>query len=96
LIDVGMCERAALAHTAPCATSPASAVILARSVARVMGGRSPHWAPPVLKSSRNARMSDSGLPTVILSRLWVGPWLIPMPKRKRPPESSWISAAVAA
>jgi hypothetical protein len=41
-----------------------------------------------LTFSTNARMSDSGLPGVTPRRWWVGPWAIPMPKRKRPPETS--------
>ena len=39
--DSVMCERAALAHTAPSAISPASATIRLRSVASVIGGSAP-------------------------------------------------------
>ena len=39
--DSAMCERAALAHTAPFAISPASATIFVRSVASVIGGSAP-------------------------------------------------------
>ncbi len=92
--DVGMCERAALAHTAPWAISPASATIFCRSVARTRGGSGPACFAPVWSSPTKRRMSSSGLPAVTLSLARVSPWLTPIPKRKRPPESSWTSAAV--
>ncbi len=92
--DRGMCERAALAHTAPWAISADSAVIFFRSVARVSGGSSPDCFAPARSSPTNRRISSSGLPAFTPRRSCVGPWLTPMPKRKRPPDSSCTRAAV--
>ena len=89
-----MCERAALAHTAPWAISPARATIFALSVASTMGGSAPACAAPARSALTKRRMSSSGVPAFTLSRSSVGPWLTPIPKRNRPPESSWRRAAV--
>ena len=89
-----MCERAALAHTAPWAISAASSTIRRRKVARMMGGSSPAFWAPARRSSTKRRMSARGFPTCKRSRACVGPWLTPIPKRKRPRDSSWIRAAV--
>src|SRR4026207_150544 len=60
--DFGMYERAALAHTAPSAISPESAVIFFLSVASVIGGSSPTCFAPVSRSCTKRRMSSSGFP----------------------------------
>jgi hypothetical protein len=83
-----MCERAAFAHTAPWAISPARATIFWRRVASTRGGSGPACLAAVCSSPTKRRMSSRGLPAVSLSRARVGPWLTPMPKRKRPPEIS--------
>ena len=94
--DSGMCERAPLAHTAPWAISPASSTMRWRRVARTIGGSAPWFFAPASRSLTKRRMSSSGLPAWTRSRAWVGPWLTPMPKRKRPPDTSWMKAAVCA
>ncbi len=66
--DAGMCERAALAHTAPCAISPARATIPFLSVASTIGGSSPACFAQVSRSFTNRRTSASGLPGVTPSR----------------------------
>jgi hypothetical protein len=43
-----------------------------------------------------ARVSASGLPGVTPSRTYDGPWAMPMPRRKRPPDTSCIIAALCA
>lgn len=66
-----------------------------RSVAKTSGGSSPTRGT-ARSSSTKLRMSVSGLPPSTPKRASIGAWLTPMPKRKRPPEVSWMKLAVAA
>ena len=89
------CERAAFANTIPSPTSAASAIMRLRRVASTIVGSSPmRWAPR--SPPTNARMSPSGGPAFTPMRSSAGPCETPMPKAKRPPECSWMNAAVCA
>ena len=89
-----MWDRAPFAHTAPCAISPDSSTMRRRSVARTIGGSPPTWGASAATSPTNFRMSSRGWPAWSPSRSWIGPWLTPIPNLNRPPDSSWITAAV--
>ena len=66
-----------------------------RSAASTTGGSSPARGT-ARSAATKARMSASGLPAVMPRCLSTAPWLAPMPKAKRPPDSSCTMDAVCA
>ena len=90
-----MCDSAPLAKTSPSPSSPASAIIFFLRPATTTGGLSPVRGAARYFSMKS-RMSESGLPPDTPMRASDGVWLTPMPKRKRPPEISWMKAVVLA
>jgi hypothetical protein len=85
-----MADRLALAHTAPWAISVDSSSILSRNVARMIGTSLATARTP----STYSRVSDSGMPTFTPRRSCTGPWLTPRPSENRPPDTSWMCAAM--
>jgi hypothetical protein len=77
-----------LAHTAPSATSTERSTILSRNVASVIGGSGPADGSAARNAATYSLVSVNGLPTSAPSRLCTGPWLTPMPSRKRPSDIS--------